>query len=348
MAALRETPFMTGPLPGAGKVRVSGFRPYPLLRNAHLQTVLPALFRPQPVVDWRIERRETPDGDFVDVASAGSQDPRAPCALLVHGLGGGFRSKYLCGLTQRLIARGWRVVALQLRGGGETPNRLACSYHHGDTRDLRWLWGELHQAAPLSPLAVVGWSLGGNVVLKALAEEGASAPVAQGVAVSVPFALEPCAERLQQGVSRVYQRELLRGLRPLVARKLGQGGLPEAVDGPRALAAANFFEFDDAFTAPLNGFVNARDYYARAACGQYLRQIGVPTLIMHAMDDPFMSPEIVPRASDLSPTVELELSRHGGHVGFVGRGRFGLPVPWMERRIARALRHLEPKREGRR
>jgi len=327
----------SAPLTGNGRVVVSSFKPHPLLRNAHQQTIAPLLLRPMPEPALRIERLETPDGDFVDLGWVGEHNRSGPIAVLLHGLGGGFHSKYLRGLAMRLAALGWRAVMLQLRGAGDEPNRLPRSYHHGDTADLRWVWQRLHRAEPRTPIAAVGWSMGGNIVLRALAEEGEDCPVFAAVTASVPFKLRECAEHLGRGFGRVYQWHLLTGLKAIVSRKHGVWPLPDSVDVARVLAARSFFEFDNAFTAPLNGFADADDYYRSTACGAVLRDIRTRTLILHAKDDPFMRPDIVPGAEALAPSVTLELSEHGGHVGFIGRGAFGQPDWWLERRIADQL-----------
>jgi predicted alpha/beta-fold hydrolase len=317
-----------------GRVVASAFRPHPLLRNAHQQTIAPLLIRATPQPRIRVERLETPDGDFVDLGWVGEQNRDGPIAVLLHGLGGGFDSKYLRGLAMRLESLGWRAVMLQLRGAGKEPNRLPRCYHHGDTVDLRWVWQRLHAAEPHTPIAAVGWSMGGNILLRALSEEGENCPVRTAVAASVPFQLLDCAEHLNRGFARVYQRHLLGGLKDIVRRKQAYRPLPAEIDVQRVLNARSFIEFDDAFTAPLNGFGNALNYYARTSCGAVLGEIHTPTLIVHALDDPFMQRDIVPAAAALSSSVTLELAEHGGHVGFIGRGPLGQPDWWLERHIA--------------
>lgn len=330
--AMRPEPLIERP-PVHGRIVRSGFRPHPLLRSAHLQTIWPTLLRRSPVLPLRIERLELADGDFVDLGWAG--DGAGPIAVLVHGLGGTFDSKYLCGVGRQLVTAGWRVCALQLRGGSAESNRLPRNYHHGDSADLRELWQRLRQREPRVFLATIGWSLGGNLLLKALGEEGEHAGTDIACAVSVPFRLHECAEHLRHGFPRVYQRWLLDGCRVLVRRKQAAMPLPAAVNLAQALAARDFFEFDGAWTAPLNGFDDAADYYARSACGQFLPHIRRPTLILQALDDPFMPADIVPAAQALSASVTLEISDHGGHVGFIGAGPLGTPQAWSEERLSR-------------
>src|SRR5690349_12965567 len=220
-----------------GRVVRGAFVPHPLLRNPHVQTLL-TLLRPTPKLELRIERRELPDGDFVDVGwcetgrahGALLQHGRpAPLAVLLHGLSGGFDSKYARGLARRLLARDWRVAILQFRGAGPEPNRLPRHYHQGDTEDLRELLAMLRKAEPDTPLLAVGWSLGGNVLLKYLGEEGPSTPLAAAVAVCVPFNLHICAERLRTGFSRLYQRHLMGELQRMLLRKHEKTPMP--IDG---------------------------------------------------------------------------------------------------------------------
>lgn len=326
---MRQAETLSAPQPG--RVLAGAFRPHPLFANAHLQTLLPVL-RPMPPVRLDVERRELPDGDFVDVGwVGGSATPTgAPLAVLLHGLSGGFDSKYARGLARRLRTLGWRALILQFRGAGPEPNRLPRTYHHGDTEDLRELLQLLHTREPGTPLYAVGWSLGGNVLLKYLGEEGAGAPLAAAVAVCAPFELKACAERLRSGFSRVYQGHLLDQLKRMVQRKHARVKLP--IELADVLRARDFIEFDNA-TCVLNGFRDAEDYYARAACGPFLRGIARPTLIIHAKDDPFMTPAIVPDATRLAPAVTLELCERGGHVGFVAAGPGGVPRFWLEERI---------------
>ena len=229
------------------------------------------------------------------------------------------------------MARGWRAVILQFRGAGTEPNRLPRMYHHGDTQDLRELVQLLREREPNTPLFAVGWSLGGNVLLKYLGEEGDRTALAAAVAVCPPFELKPCAERLRTGFSRIYQNHLLTELKRMIQRK--HAVMPMEIDLAQVVRARDFFEFDDRATALLNGFKDAEDYYARASCGQYLRGIARPTLAISAKDDPFMVPAIIPRERQLPPPVTVEVCEQGGHVGFITAGPRYAPRFWLEERI---------------
>lgn len=334
--SLRQAARQRPPLRSHGQILASSFRPHPLLSGAHLQTMA-TLLRPAPRLPLRRERLELADGDFLDLAWSGDHNLDGPLAVLVHGLAGGFQSKYLLGTACQLIAQGWRTVILQLRGAGPEPNRLHRCYDQGDTDDLRYCWQLLRQRLPDTYIASVGWSLGGNVTLKALAEEGRSAPINIAAAASVPFNIRPCAERLSTGWSRVYQKRLLNSVKDSLRRKHPQVPLSPAVDFAAALAAQNFIEYDAAYTAPLAGYDDVEDYYRQASCGQFLGRIRRPTLVVHALDDPFMTADIVPDPDALSPQVTLEVAPSGGHVGFVSAGAYGQPYCWLERRLAEYL-----------
>ncbi|HEX7382453.1 MAG TPA: hydrolase [Nevskiaceae bacterium] len=328
-----------------GIVARGRFVPHPLLRSAHLQTIFPTLCRPRPPVHVERERIELDDSDFVDLGWLGDSRTRrdGPILLMVHGLGGGFESKYALGLGQRLAAYGWRSVILQLRGAGPEPNRLARCYHHGDTADFHIICRLLRRRVPDEAIYAAGWSLGANVVLKAAGETGTACLLSGVAAASVPFNIAPCAEHLRHGATRVYQSYLMHAVRANLRFKHRRVPLPPGADLDAALRAHDFFAFDDAYTAPINGFADSRDYYAQTSCGQFLRGIACPTLIVHARDDPFMVPGIIPPAEMLSPAVRLELCDHGGHVGFVSRGPHGVPDYWLGERIAS---FLEAQRAG--
>ncbi|HKK13327.1 MAG TPA: hydrolase [Gammaproteobacteria bacterium] len=312
----------------------STFRPAWWLPGAHLQTLFPNLLRRRAGPSLRRERLELPDGDFVDLDWGAGPD-HGPWVLILHGLEGSVRSSYAAGILDALASAGYQAVLMHFRGCSGEPNRLPRSYHSGETGDLDYVVRHLRARAPGRALGVLGYSLGGNVLLKWLGEQGPQAPVACAIAVSVPFDLAQAACRLERGFSRVYQWYLLRQLRGSVSRKARRLDLPVASD--RLRRARTFRHFDDLVTAPLHGFRDADDYYRRSSSRGYLRHIAIPTLILQAADDPFMSPAGLPRDGELSAAVTLELSPRGGHVGFVTGTRPWRPRYWLEERIAREL-----------
>ena len=330
---------MHGPAPkvsaGHGCVIASGFRPHPLLRNRHVQTIFPTLARPMPPLAIRHERLELADGDFVDLGWSG--EGRGPIAILLHGLTGGFDSKYARGTARRLLARGWRTVILQLRGSGPDTNRLPRCYNHGDTEDFHTLCQVLREREPETRLYAVGWSMGANILLKALGETGERNLLSAAAACCAPFQLQPCAERLRRGFPRVYQNHLIRNLRARLRHKHGPVPVLPPANLEAALKARDFFDFDNAYTAPVNGYADALGYYAQASCGQFLKGVRRPTLVINAVDDPFMEPSIIPKPADLAPQVTLELAPAGGHLGFIAAGDGGRPLYWLEQRVPEFL-----------
>jgi len=321
----------------------SDFVPAFWLRNAHAQTVFASKFRVMPELAIERERIELDDGDFLDVSWLPERDSgpaERPVVIVLHGLNGSLESKYARGLLRQVQLVGARGALMHFRGAS-TPNRLARTYHSGDTSDFADVVQRLAQRFPQAPIAAVGYSLGGNVLLKYLGEHGSASPLTCAVAVSVPYDLKACAYAMQQGVKRVYQAHLINPMRDMLEAKAETIQYPLTL--PERLAELRDFpSFDNAITAPLNGFKDAHDYYAQASSGPYLKRIQTPTLVLHARDDPFMTPDVVPSGDQLSASVRLELSEHGGHVGFVSAGRYGEPVYWLEQRIPAYLRQMLP------
>ncbi len=313
----------------SGQVLPSAFLPPVWLRGPHAQTILPNTLRLQPSLPGDWEDVTLSDGDRVELLWSGP--PSGPIALLLHGLGGSGESPPMRGLARALVSRGWRVARFHFRGAGRRPNLRPTSYHSGMTADPLEVLHVLARRYAERPRVAVGVSLGGNVLLRLLGEQGDDAPVDAAVAISVPFDLSICVQRMNQGFSRIYQRVLLRRLRPLITQR--RELLRSHIDVESALAATSFRAFDERVTAPLHGYANADDYYLRASSRPILRRISRPTLILHSADDPFMSPAVVPAAEELAEGVTLELSQAGGHVGFV-QGPPWRPTCWLDGRVA--------------
>lgn len=308
------------------------FKPAWWLKNSHLQTIWPVLAR-KSVKDLPLERErlELPDGDFLDLEWLGRSQIGQPLVIVLHGFEGSIESHYAKTMLRELQGQGWRSVFMHFRGCSGEPNRLARGYHSGETADLAFLAGALRQREPNTPMAAIGYSLGGNVLLKWLGETGEANPLKAAIAISVPFELHKAAERIQTGFSRFYQWYFLKCLRRRLTDKF------KCVQSPIDLAvlggAHTIRDFDNAYTAPLHGFQNADHYYTVSSSRQYLKHIAVPTLLVHAKDDPFMTADVLPEAHELSPTVTLEVSETGGHVGFV-TGRYPWrPEYWLDKRV---------------
>lgn len=315
-----------------GTIAPADFTPAWWLSGPHAQTLWPALVRRARPVPLARERLDLPDGDFVDIDWTGDS---GPIVVILHGLQGSSRSPHVQGLLAALRRRGWRGAVMHFRGCSGEPNRLPRTYHSGETGDLGYFVRRLRERHPSTPVAAVGYSLGGNVLLKWLAERGADAELAAAVAVSVPFRLDRAAERLERGFSRLYKRHFIADLQRTVLDKFQHRPGPLDIDAVRR--ERTFRGFDDRVTAPLHGFRNAEHYYHTASCRQYLRRVSCATLIVHALDDPFMTRDVVPRREELAPSLRLELSAAGGHVGFVGGRAPWSARYWLEERIPRFL-----------
>jgi uncharacterized protein len=319
----------------------SAFKPAWWLANAHSQTIYPTLVRHiRTPIDSK-ERLELPDGDFIDLAwGVNGLADSAPLVILLHGLGGSERSGYVGGLMNAFNHCGWRALLMHFRGASNEPNRLLRAYHSGDTADLNYLLNCLAAREPQSKKAVVGVSLGGNVILKWLGEQGPQSLINAAVAVSVPFQPRLVADRINRGFSRIYQGYLLRRLKQIFEKKKNsfKGEIPKVLQDISKWQC--FWTFDENVTAPLHGFAHVHDYYREASSRRYLANIATQTLIIHALDDPFMTPSVVPLAEELSDDVILELSTKGGHVGFITGNVPGKPVYWLEERIPEFLKQV--------
>ena len=313
---------------------VETFTPMAGMRNPHLQTVLPRLVRRHITLKPHWQRLDLPDGDFVDLAW--SEDPaqarHKPRVVLFHGLEGSFHSPYAHGMLQAWQQRGWLGVVMHFRGCSGVPNRLGRIYHSGETEDAAYFLHWLQQRWGKAPTAAVGVSLGGNMLACLMGKQGDSALLDAGVVISAPLLLEPCSAKLETGFSRLYQRYLLEQLKKNAERKLRAwpGTLPVNLLQLKALRKLR--DFDDAITARAHGFHDAADYYRRASAMPLLPTVRKPLLIIHAQDDPFMTDEVIPDPTRLPANITYQLTRYGGHVGFVG-GTLRKPQMWLEQRV---------------
>jgi len=320
-----------------GEILPAAFQPPAWLRSAHLQTMWSTFFRRPEPLSRRRESLPLDDGDHLLLDWAGpAPEAGALRVLLLHGLSGCSDSHYIRGTQARLAALGITSVAMNSRGAA-APNDTALCAHAGEIADLDAVIQALRRRDRDGPLIAMGVSLGGSRVLNWLARSD-DGSLSAAVAVCSPLRLDLCANRMDQGLSRIYRRHLIRNL--LATLKRQQRHLEQvAPSQAERLAALNlrgiksFWTFDERIIAPLYGFRGAAHYYAEASAGPRLQAIRTPTLMIQAEDDPFMTPAMLPARDELGPGVTLELSSGGGHVGFVG-GRPGNPEYWLEQRLA--------------
>lgn len=294
--------------------QLPAYRPPFWLHGGHLQSIWPKLVR----IGSPAYRRELlPDSlcatevayDFVD-----GKRSDAPLLMLFHGLEGSSASHYARALMFAAQRHGWHGVVAHFRSCGEVENRAPVFYHSGDSAEVAHMLQLMHARYPR--ICAVGISLGGNALAKYLAEQGSRAIPQAAAVVSAPLDLTAASHRLERGLSKMlYAPYFLRSLLPKAAACAAR--FPQ-IDAAAVQAAANLTDFDNAFTAPVHGFADAADYYRRASAKPLLHQIAVPTLILNALNDPFIPAESLPQAGDVSPSVTLLQPEYGGHAGFPG------------------------------
>lgn len=308
------------------------FKPSFLLKNRHLQTLFATFFRKENLGEVEQELFNLPDGDFVECVWK-TQKPKEGQRIVVifHGLAGSVASPYVIGHMNALEREGVASVLMHFRGCGRKPNLKPRAYHSGDTADAKAFIEYLHKTYPKSKLHAVGFSIGGNMLLKLLGEWGKESLLSSAVSVSAPMQLDVCADTIEKGFAKYYQNYLLKPLKESLLQKYEVFDM-EAEIGIKSediKCIETIREFDEKYTAKMHGFKSSVDYYKKCSAKQFLKSIAVPTLIVHALDDPFMTPEILPNSDELSEFVTLEVSEHGGHVGFVG-GTFRNPTYWLD------------------
>jgi uncharacterized protein len=301
---------------------LTGYRAPWWLPGGHAQTLWP------PLVSHRFsgasarfvrERWSTPDGDFIDVDFQTAQ-PVAPWLVMFHGLEGSSQSQYAQAFAREAAAASFNFAVPHFRGCSGEINLAPRAYHSGDFEEVGWVLGRLRERSA-APLLVAGVSLGGNALLRWAQEAGeAAARTAAAVAaICSPIDLAAGGHAIGRGFSRLtYTRMFLGSMKPRALLKLTQH--PGLFDRDKLLAARNLYEFDNLFTAPLHGFENTEDYWARASAKPHLRRIRIPALVLNALNDPFVPAECLPAQAEVGERVTLWQPAHGGHVGFPGGG----------------------------
>jgi predicted alpha/beta-fold hydrolase len=316
------------------------FKPAFGLKNRHLQTLYSSLFRKLPPLEIEVENFSLEDGDFLECHwhNRPKIETSTPIIVIFHGLAGSYESPYIQGLMREAAKNGFATVLMHFRGCAGRENLKPRSYHSGDSGDaLSWL-NVVKAKFYNSKIFGVGYSIGGNMLLKLLGELSEKSPLDAAVSVSAPLQLDICANAMNRGFSKFYQYILLKSLNHSLEKKFEKHEMQKWIDISKSDISSikTFWEFDESYTAPIHGFSSAQDYYTRCSSKQFLKSIQTPTLIIHSSDDPFMTTEILPTKEELSSTITLELSAHGGHVGFIA-GSFLKPEYWLEKRIVHFL-----------
>lgn len=316
-------------------IRDSSYRAPSWLPGGHAQTIFPALFRRLRSVTGRSERLELADGDFIDLEWAGQGSKRL--AILSHGLEADMKTGYIQGMAAALVRRGWDVLVWNFRGCGSEPNRLLRMYHSGATEDLHAVVNHALEAHPAETIDLIGFSLGGNLTLKYLGENPAALPVEihRAVAISVPCDLACSSRELSLLSNKIYMERFLVAMKSKIRAK--DRLFPGQVNLTGLASIRTFQEFDDRYTAPIHGFRDAADYWARNSCRQFLTNIQVPALLISAANDPFLGSGCYPvEEAEASGQFHFEMPATGGHVGFPAIGHGG--EYWSESRTMEFLK----------
>jgi predicted alpha/beta-fold hydrolase len=306
------------------------------LKNKHLQTIYATYFRHLTPMYFAIEKFTLSDGDFVECYWKKLQNHKntTPIVILFHGLTGSYKSPYIQGTMQKLKKAGFSSVLMHFRGCSGKENSLPRSYHSGDTKDAFEFISSIKNRYPDAKIFAVGYSLGANMLLKLLGEQKEKCKLNAAVGVSAPMLLDVCANHMNQGFSKLYQKRLLKDLNAALEKKYDSYEMQNLIHIKKENInkLQSFWAFDDAYTAPIHGFSSAKEYYKKSSAKQYLKDIEIPTLIIHSKDDPFMTEDVIPKKNEVSKKVQLEITKHGGHVGFIA-GNLFKPEYWMEKRV---------------
>ena len=309
----------------------SKFRPAWWLRNPHLQTLWAAKVQPAPACKFTDERLTTPDNDFVDLCSTATNN--APSVVIFHGLAGSVESPYVRALMSLLKSQGIGATLMHFRGCSAEPNLTAGAYHSGHTADIKLVIDTLHRRSPGQPLLAVGYSLGGNALLKYLATYR-DTPLEFAIAVCPPLVLAEGAQRINTGFSKVYQRHLIQRMRHAIEvkhQRYPQLGLSQYPFNE----LKTFIEWDHHVTAPLHNFESGEDYYTKASTLDDLKHIDTGTHVIFSSDDPFFTRRCMPADNEaLSDAVTFEVVEGAGHVGFISGGVPGFGRDWLRHRLA--------------
>jgi len=314
------------------------FRPAWWAAGPNLQTLAARLLRSSEGPEYRRERLTTPDDDFLDLDWGPEPSANSPIVLVLHGLEGSATRSYVRNVCRELLLSGIQPAALNFRGCSGEANRALHYYHSGKTDDPAFVLSLLRERYPQRRIGALGFSLGGNVLLKMMGErqKGGRELLDAAAVMSVPYDLAAGCKLLEQSpMGHMYAGYFLRSLRNKLRMK--EPRLSQEVDLASALTSQTIWEFDDRLTAPLNGFSDAADYYQKSSSAQYLSGIDVPTLLLHAADDPFLPPNSIPSSqASRNPSIALVLQPSGGHVGFL-QGTLRRPSFWGDTEAVRFL-----------
>ncbi len=321
-------------------IETSTYQPPHFYKNAHIETIIPNQFRKVKNIEYQRKRLETPDGDFLDLDFSSANNKTA--LLLLHGLEGDSQKEYAKGMIKAVNQSGWDGIVMNLRGCSGEPNRLFSAYHSGKTDDLDLVIEYLATQENYDTILLYGVSLGGNIVLKYVGEQGSqlSSKIKAAGALSVPCHLKTSAIELHKRSNWIYLQRFMRKLKRKGIEKI-KVHQPPNYNIADFKKARNFYDIDNLYTAPAHGFKDAEDYWEKCHSRQFIPGIKIPTLLVNAQNDTFLSPECYPfEEAKNSKFFHFEAPKHGGHVGFSlnhrVKGEF-----WTEQRFINFFKELE-------
>jgi predicted alpha/beta-fold hydrolase len=310
------------------------FTPALGLKNRHLQTIYASLFRRDIKLDYKIEEFILKDKDFIECYWLNKKEANTNIFVIFHGLEGSFQSPYIKGMMKALEDKNQAVVLVHFRSCGTRDNNAAKTYHSGDCGDAIEYLKYLHIKYPKANILTIGYSLGANMLLKLLGYDFVDNFIQKSICISAPLDLSICARVLNTGFSKLYQIHLLKHLKKSLIKKYAKHDYVKLInlDIKEVEKISSIKEFDNLYTAKINGFGTAENYYKLNSSKQFLKNIKTQTLLIHSLDDPFMNKEVLPLKSELSENCTLEIYENGGHLGFI-EGSVFKPEYMLEKRI---------------
>lgn len=297
----------------------SSYQPSSIFKKGHLSTLLPNLLRKVKLPAYKRIRINTPDDDFLDLdySEVGGQT----LVILTHGLEGNSEREYMGGMVNEINANSWDALSINLRGCGGEANNLYSSYHSGMSADLDLVVNYALDNFDYTSILLVGYSLGGNITLKYVGEKGNNIDdrVKAAAAVSVPIMLEGSANQLAKKSNWIYMNRFVRKLKPKLKAKLNRFPQPD-VKREDLNNLKTFYDFDSVYTAPAHGFKSAKEYWQKSSSRPFLNQAAIPTLLINALDDPFLAENCYPYdEAESNENFFFLAPQYGGHVGFMSR-----------------------------
>jgi len=304
------------------------------LKNRHLQTMYASFFRKDIKLNYEIEEFTLSDGDFIECYWLNKKRANTNIFVIFHGLEGSYKSPYIKGIMKALKDKKQAVVLVHFRSCGSKDNKKSKSYHSGDCDDAIEYLKYLHENYPNSNILTIGYSVGGNMLLKLLGKDFINNFIQKSICISAPLDLSICVKVLNTGFSKLYERHLLKLIKESLLKKYNKHDLKKLINLPkkRVYKISSIKEFDELYTSQINNFGSAQNYYKLNSSKQFLKNIKTKTLIIHALDDPFMNNDILPKKEELSKNCTLEIYEKGGHLGFI-EGSIFTPKYFLENRV---------------